>query len=252
LSEKFLQCGALAPESPQEAARLIVAGEAPSVLHNTNSGLDGGFLTTALFCDEPLANYTAVDHPVQRRIQRVIEQMCGVRSAELPWGLANAGMPLCGMPLRNVALGAARFAKAARQSPSGAEAQITGALHACPELVSGRGRLTSTLLEASAGRFIVKGGREAVYVAALLDPPLGIAVKVIDGAQRAANLILLSLLVDMKMISAELADKVSPKVKTAAGATIGRLVISLDGRQVPPNSRLRLPAAGAVAELACS
>jgi len=56
-----------------------------------------------------------------------------------------------------------------------------------PYLVAGRNRADTALMEAAPGAVIAKGGAEALMCAALLEPRLGIAVKIRDGASRASG-----------------------------------------------------------------
>jgi L-asparaginase II len=62
-----------------------------------------------------------------------------------------------------------------------------------PEYVAGRGACTR-LMRAMAGRAAVKTGAEGVFAAIIPEKRLGIAVKIEDGATRAAEAVIASLL----------------------------------------------------------
>ena len=64
-----------------------------------------------------------------------------------------------------------------------------------PELVAGKGRACTELMLAAKGRAAIKTGAEGFYVAILPDLKLGIALKIADGADRAAELAIAALLV---------------------------------------------------------
>ena len=64
--------------------------------------------------------------------------------------------------------------------------RIVGAMRAEPYLVAGRDRPDTALMEA-APNVIAKGGAEGLFCAAVLDRGVGVAVKIRDGAHRAAG-----------------------------------------------------------------
>jgi L-asparaginase II len=61
--------------------------------------------------------------------------------------------------------------------------------------VAGEGRACTILMRAMAGRATVKTGAEGVFVAILPDRGIGIALKIVDGATRAAEAAIAALLV---------------------------------------------------------
>jgi L-asparaginase II len=63
-----------------------------------------------------------------------------------------------------------------------------------PELVGGTGRLCTELMRVGGGRIFAKVGAEGVYCAGAPGAELGIALKVEDGARRAAEPALLAVL----------------------------------------------------------
>ena len=63
-----------------------------------------------------------------------------------------------------------------------------------PELVGGSGRACTEIMNAFSGQLVVKIGADGVYCAALLEPGLGVALKVEDGDMRSSPVALLGLL----------------------------------------------------------
>jgi L-asparaginase II len=100
------------------------------------------------------------------------------------------------MPLQALAMAAARLA-----ADGGALERIGLAMRSHPELVAGTGRLCTALMRA-VPEVVAKTGAEGVYLAAVPDQGLGIAVKAHDGATRAAEVALLALLDQLGLISA--------------------------------------------------
>src|SRR5579875_1755006 len=66
--------------------------------------------------------------------------------------------------------------------------RLEAAMSARPELVSGPGRPNTVMLEHLGGRLVTQGGTEGFWCAGLRGPGpgLGVALKVQDGADRAA------------------------------------------------------------------
>ena len=67
-----------------------------------------------------------------------------------------------------------------------AAATLVQAMTTFPELVAGEGRACTELMRAMNGRVALKTGAEAVYIAIIPELKLGVAVKIADGATRAA------------------------------------------------------------------
>lgn len=189
LSAGDLECGTHAPTDPESSAQLIRADEPPSALHNNCSGKHAGFLTVARHLGEPTLGYIRPEHPVQRRLERILTEMGGADLTAAPRGFDGCGIPVMGMPLGALATAMARFAKPEGLSAERAEAarRIAAAMARHPYLVSGRGRFDSEIMEAANGAALVKGGAEGVHVAALPGLGLGVALKIEDGGAGRAS-----------------------------------------------------------------
>jgi len=81
-----------------------------SILYNPCSGKHLGFLTTALHRNEQIEGYFLKGHPVQRRIEKSVNELTGGDIDHAPQGLDVCGIPTYAIPLYNVALAMARFA----------------------------------------------------------------------------------------------------------------------------------------------
>ena len=96
-----------------------------------------------------------------------------------------------------------------------------------PKMAGGAGRFTTRVLEAAGDKVLVKGGAEGVYVAALLELGLGIAIKVDDGAKRASETVMADLLRRFGVLDGEtmegLGDLQEPPVTNFEGREVGRI-----------------------------
>ena len=91
----------------------------------------------------------------------------------------------------------------------------------------GTGRLCTRLMEHTGGRVLAKVGAEGVYGAAVRDARLGIALKVRDGARRAAEVALIGVLDALDLLGsaerAALASAARPELKNTRGERVGEL-----------------------------
>jgi L-asparaginase II len=181
MSAADLDCGAHMPGNESAARALLCAGEPPSALHNNCSGKHAGFLCCAAHYGVAAQGYVNPDHPVQRQVLRAIGAICEYATDNIV--IDGCSAPNVFMPLRALALGWARLPDT-----------LTGPMKAHPLLVSGTGRPDVELVSAMAGGGVAKVGAEGVFAACLPERGLGFAVKIDDGAGRAAIVALAALL----------------------------------------------------------
>ncbi len=136
--------------------------------------------------------YVGKDHAVQREIARTIGRMCDVDLEGQPWGIDGCSVPTWAIPLKNLALGFARLC-----APDFAAGQrIISAVRAHPFMVAGSGDFDTLIMEA-VPRVFVKTGAEGVYCGCVPHAGLGIALKCDDGASRAAEVAMASVLANL-------------------------------------------------------
>ena len=108
--------------------------------------------------------------------------LCGIDLAGQPVGVDGCSVPTWAIPLKNLAVAFARFTR-----PDFAAAQrIIRAVRAHPFMVAGTGDFDTLIMQA-VPRVFVKTGAEGVYCGCIPHAGLGIALKVDDGASRASE-----------------------------------------------------------------
>jgi len=194
LDEPDLRCGAHEPYDRDERNRLIKADASPCQLHNNCSGKHCGFLTVTRHLKAG-PEYTEIDHPLQRAIRTTHEEMTG--EAVAGWGIDGCSAPNFAVTVAGLARAMQAFAAAGDHGDRRQRAmhRLTRAMATHPELVAGEGRACTELMRAMGGRVALKTGAEAVFVAILPDQELGIALKIVDGGNRAAEAAVVALLV---------------------------------------------------------
>ena len=229
LEEGHLACGAHVPYDAEAAATLVRADEPPSALHNNCSGKHLAMLATALARDEPIAGYHDPDHPVQRRVRDTISDLAGEDLSLAPPGIDGCSAPTWGMSLAALARAMARVAdprglKVVRQS---AIRRLRNAVARNPFLVAGTGRFCTALIARKSTELYVKTGAEGVFAAALYELGVGIAVKIDDGAKRAAEVALAAILRYLEVLDdadwEALAEYTSPAVLNRVGLPVGEI-----------------------------
>lgn len=232
LSAADLECGGHPPFHESSAAALIRAGASPTAAHNNCSGKHAGFLATALHMGEPRRGYILPDHPVQRRVTRALEEMCGVDLARAPKGIDGCGIPVFGIPLEKLARGMARLAdpRGLSEERRAAAERIRRAVAAEPFMVAGTGGFCTEVMETLGPAAFVKTGAEGVFCLALPERGIGVALKAMDGAGRAAEAAVAHLLDRFGLIDergrAALAARLAAPILNRAGRIVGTVRVA--------------------------
>ena len=226
LGEGDLECGTHAPRLPQTVEALIRANAVPTAAFNNCSGKHSGFLTTAVHYGEPTKGYITYDHPVQRRLRDVMSDLCGADAHAFPHGTDGCGIPTLVTPLRSLARAMASMADPSRLSNRHAEAatRIRTAMNAEPFMVAGTGRFCTRINGDLAGVAQVKTGAEGVFCAMLPTLGLGVAIKMWDGAGRAAEVAMAALIDHLGVMPAAGRDEVlHPAIRNVVGLLVGEM-----------------------------
>lgn len=224
-----LKCGVHPPRKQETYEKIIRSGNHVTAEHNNCSGKHSGMLATALHMGESLEDYYKVDHPVQKRIIEVIGDLTEVPIHEIEIGIDGCGVPVHGIPLKNLALGFAKMANPSNQSETrqkAIKAVVSGMMEA-PEMVGGTERFCSDFMRVAKGRMFGKAGAEGVYCIGDLETGLGIAIKVEDGAGRATSPIAVEVLTQLGLLTEEQKEELQayhyPQLRNAREEVIGQL-----------------------------
>ncbi len=224
LSEADLECGAHTPTRLPMFERFLKEGTPLTPAVNNCSGKHTGFLTTAVHLGEPTKGYIAAQHPVQRRIATIYGELGRFDPSRAPVGSDGCGIPTLGVPLRAMATAMAVMADPSRlkQSRVAAIVRIRAAMNAEPFFMAGTGRFCTVVNGALPGVAQIKTGAEGVYCGILPTLGVGIALKIWDGATRASEVAMATVLRHLGVLDARrYADALNPPVRNAVGARIG-------------------------------
>lgn len=226
LGEGDLECGAHAPRLQSSIEAMARANELPGPAYNNCSGKHSGFLTTAVTYGEPTKGYIKYDHPVQRRLRAVMTDLCGANADDFQHGVDGCGIPTLATPLKLLARAMASMADPSRLSNKHAEAatRIRTAMNAEPFMMAGTGRFCTRINGTLQGVAQVKTGAEGVFCGMLPTLGLGIALKMWDGAGRAAEVAMATLLDHLGVLpAAEKEALETPQIKNVVGLLVGEM-----------------------------
>jgi L-asparaginase II len=203
-----------------------------SSLRSDCSGKHAGFLALARHLGEPVSEYLNPDSRAQQIVKQTVADVCEYPAEKIAIGIDGCSAPNFSLPVKNLAVGFKNLAlaRSSDESVRQALARVFDAMTSEPYLVAGRKRFCYDFMRSFPGNGVTKLGAEAIQGVGLADPPIGIAVKVLDGAVRALGPICLDVLKQLGLIefdagTSPLAPYESPEVHNARGLVTGRMVV---------------------------
>ncbi|MBP1842511.1 L-asparaginase II [Rhizobium petrolearium] len=191
-----LECGAHWSSDQATLIHQARTIEKPTALHNNCSGKHSGFVCTCVHAGLEVKGYVEYDHPLQAEIRGTMEALTGAILGHQNCGTDGCSIPSYAVPLKGLAHGFAKMVTGSSLSPERARAarRLMEACMAEPFYVAGSNRACTKLMEVAPGKIFAKTGAEGVFVAALPDQGLAIAVKCEDGTTRAAEAMIFALI----------------------------------------------------------
>jgi L-asparaginase II len=197
----------------------------PSRIRHNCSGKHAGMVAASVAAGWQIETYLRPSHRLQKRILVAVRGATGLERIDV--GVDGCGVPVFGMPLLAMATVFARLARPARLGELEPHVvRATEAMRAHPYLVAGRRREDTAIMQIVPGLF-VKSGAEALICAADTGSGLGVAVKVVDGGDRAAPPVLLRVLQLLGIVSErriERLDRFARPWVTGGGRRVGQVV----------------------------
>jgi L-asparaginase II len=193
LSERDLQSGAHPPLYAPAAEELARSGEEPRAIHSNCSGKHAGMLALCVHEGWGTGGYRSPEHPLQRWILEIVATICDLETDEILLSGDGCGVPVFGMPLRNLATGFARLATGEElpEDLAASAARIRGVMREHPFMVAGTGSFDTIVMRGT--DLVSKSGAEGMFCAGS-QKGWGLALKISDGAGRALRTAALSIL----------------------------------------------------------
>lgn len=223
LTEDALRCPPAWPSNVEARRALMIDHAEKSPLHHNCSGKHAAMLTACRANGWDLETYLHPEHPLQVHTREVVERLTGMKIAASVTD--GCGAPVHAMSLLSLARGLNRAGTSAESSPFAlyrVAAQLLRAARENAWAIEGPGGDDTLTIE----RFGVfsKKGAEGVQTIVAQDGTT-VAVKMLDGSNRAASLVALALLartgaVSVKEVAAAAAERPNLRI-TGGGRTVG-------------------------------
>ena len=211
LTYKKLQCGCHVPYYVEAGVAPAPAPGTYDERHNNCSGKHAGFLAFCVQQGWPVDSYLAPDHPLQQAIRRDVARAVGLAPEDLKLGVDGCSAPNYAMPLAHLARGYARLATGLADPEFGESfAQLSDAMTAHPELVSGTNRADQAFMRAGRGDWVVKAGADGVQAFASCSRGQAFALKVSDGNKVAVIAATVAVLDQLGWLDARQRDELRP------------------------------------------
>ena len=225
LTDDALRCGPQLPLDRNTRNAMIRTDDSPCQVHNNCSGKHAGFLTLAKHLNAG-PDYELIDHPVQQACKAAFEET--TQETSPMFGIDGCSAPNHACTLHGLARSMSFFATAKDRSDSRSKAavKLTNAMIGHPNLVAGDTRACTELMQAMGGQAAIKTGAEGVFIAILPERRMSIALKITDGATRASEAAIATLLVGLGVLDAQhpaAVARMSPPIQNRRGLTTGHI-----------------------------
>lgn len=221
LDEEHLRCGPQSPSRESVRELLIRENLKPHRGHNNCSGKHSGILSVCLHKNYDTKNYDLYDHLVQQDMIKTLSEVYEYNLYNSPYGVDGCGIPTIAVPLFNLTVGHINLTK--RDSGK----QILEAIARAPEYISGDNNFCTEIVRKTNGHVFAKVGAEGVYTAFSPTQDIFISLKVRDGAGRASEFAIASLLKKYGCIhpneEKSLEKFLYPKIKNLEGKIVGEI-----------------------------
>ena len=223
LKEKHLSCGPSWPWNIKDQFKAHAKYKIKRKIFHNCSGKHCGHLAVCRYKNLPIKNYQNKDHPIQRDLIKLIEDLSKYKIKNV--GVDGCTLPNPLIPLKKFAFATAQLADYKKLNDHSAIAKrIFNSCIKFPEIAGGSKSINSILTKLSNGKVFVKNGAEGVFVAIIPELKSALAVKIIDGARRAAEVAIAGLLSELKIINNDQIEKIKKSpVKNSAGQIIGSM-----------------------------
>jgi L-asparaginase II len=220
LKEKHLSCGPSWPWNIKDQFKAHAKYKVKRKIFHNCSGKHCGHLAVSKYRNLPIKNYQNKDHPIQKELVKLIEDLSKYKIKNI--GVDGCTLPNPLIPLKKFALATAQLADYKKLGEHSAIAKrIFNSCIKFPEITGGSKSINSILTKLSKGKAFIKNGAEGVFVAIIPEKKSALAVKIIDGTRRAAEVAIAGLLSELKIINNEKIKK--RPIKNSANQVIGSI-----------------------------
>ena len=221
IGEDKLCCGADWPWNMDDKFKANLKYKKKRRIFHNCSGKHCGHLAVSKYKDLPIENYNQNNHPIQKELINLIENLSNFKIKNI--GIDGCTLPNPLIPLKKFALAAAKIVdyKSLNEASDIAK-RIFDSCVKFPEITGGSKSVNCALTKLSKGKAFFKNGAEGVFVAIIPEQRSALAVKITDGAARAAEVAIAGLISELKIIDEDQIEKFKKRpVKNSTEQVIG-------------------------------
>ena len=199
IGEDKLCCGADWPWNMDDKFKANLKYKKKRRIFHNCSGKHCGHLAVSKYKDLPIENYNQNNHPIQKDLINLIENLSNFKIKNI--GIDGCTLPNPLIPLKKFALAAAKIVdyKSLNEASDIAK-RIFDSCVKFPEITGGSKSVNCALTKLSKGKAFFKNGAEGVFVSIIPEQRSALAVKITDGAARAAEVAIAGLISELKII----------------------------------------------------
>lgn len=229
IREDDLTCGIREPFGEKERYELYKTGKEPGQFHNNCSGKHLGNIAACKAMGYSPDSVYDPFHPIQLDIKALISDFCGLPAGSIHVGVDGCGVPVFGVPLKNMALSYSRIFDTGFMDGkyAGVQKLLHEAVTKNPDMIASDDRIDTQLIRLTEGDHFGKMGSDGVFCIHVHSKGIGIALKIRDGSIRAVAPAVIETLVQLKTLPSGIAEELEhfhyPPVKTWSGRIIGSI-----------------------------
>ena len=223
LREDNLSCGPDWPWNLEDKFEAKIKYKKKRRIFHNCSGKHCGHLAASKYKDLPIENYNQKDHPIQKNLIDLIEQLSEHKIKNI--GIDGCTLPNPLIPLKKFAFAMAQIADYNKLNENSYIAKrIFDSCIKFPEITGGTNSVNCALTKLSKGKIFFKNGAEGIFVAIIPEKKSALAVKIVDGTARAAEVAIAGLISELKIIDDDKLEQLKTKpVKNSADQIIGHI-----------------------------
>ena len=223
LNEDNLRCGPDWPWNLEDKFEAKINSKIKRRIFHNCSGKHCGHLAVSKYRDLPIKDYNQNNHTIQKELISLIEDLSEYK-------IKNIGIDGCTLPnplitLKKFAYAMAQIADYKKLNDNSSFAKrIFDSCIKFPEITGGTNSINCALTKLAKGKIFFKNGAEGVFVAIIPEQKSALAVKIDDGASRAAEVAIAGLISELKIIDEDELEKFKKRyVKNSADQVVGHI-----------------------------
>tara|TARA_B100001123_G_scaffold47035_1_gene47757 strand:+ start:247 stop:1224 length:978 start_codon:yes stop_codon:yes gene_type:complete len=221
LNEDSLSCGPDWPWNINDKFKAYLKNKKKSKIFHNCSGKHCGHLAVCKQKNLPIKGYQKKNHPIQKELMKLIEDLTKYKIKNI--GVDGCTLPNPLIPLKVFAFAAAQLADYNKLNEhSNIAKRIFNSCTKFPEITGGTNSVNCILTKLSKGKVFFKNGAEGVFVAIIPEHKSALALKIIDGTARAAEVAIAGLISELKILDNNKLEQLKTRpVKNSADQVIG-------------------------------